>query len=309
MKNTIKYILTSLLSILAIFYTNNDLNIILVIPLLAFFMFNGIKVFMCCILSTLFASLIDILVFNDLISFIYLLIALVIYFALYFINLLINKKLILNYLISTTISILSTYILYLLSNDLFNIVSFILIVLLTLIICFMFAFLIKNFSYHLISKLDAYSPLLICSLCVLYLYNITFINNSNFADNLVLFLMLFVVIYYSIKNNAIYVMALNSIIILLSLIFNIPLIFNNSFIFLLTSIALALNKSKYKLLNSILVFAILLLNLIVYSNKEPISYLLFSILIYNMILISQSIIKPDKTPSFLGIKTYIITSF
>lgn len=36
--------------------------------------------------------------------------------------------------------------------------------------------------------------------------------------------------------------------------------------------------------------------------------LLIPILIYNLVLIAQSIITPNKTPNFLGIKTYAITS-
>lgn len=297
MKNYIKYILTIILSILAIFYTNNNLNIILVIPLLAFFMFNGLKVFLCGLIGTLLGSIINILISNNYVSFTYLLINLVLYFVIYFINLIFNKKLILNYLISTIVSILSSYLIYLLSNDLFNIISFVLVILLTLIICFMFAFLIKNFSFYLISKLDSLSPLLICSLLVIYLSNITYINNSSFSNNLSLFLILFILLYYSIKNKPIYVMALNSIIILLSLLFDISLIYNNLFILLICSIALAINKSSCKLLNTILVFASLLLNIIIYSNQEPLSYFILSIILSASLLFIEinKVSYEDKT--------------
>lgn len=40
----------------------------------------------------------------------------------------------------------------------------------------------------------------------------------------------------------------------------------------------------------------------------PIFIFLFLLLIYNIVLISQAIITPNKTPSFLGIKTYTIVS-
>lgn len=40
----------------------------------------------------------------------------------------------------------------------------------------------------------------------------------------------------------------------------------------------------------------------------PFFIFLFSLLTYNIVLISQSIITPDKTPSFFGIKTYVIVS-
>lgn len=36
--------------------------------------------------------------------------------------------------------------------------------------------------------------------------------------------------------------------------------------------------------------------------------LLFPLIIYNISLIIQSVVKPDETPSFLGIKTYVIVS-
>ena len=36
--------------------------------------------------------------------------------------------------------------------------------------------------------------------------------------------------------------------------------------------------------------------------------LLFPLIIYNISLIVQSIVKPEETPSFLGIKTYVIVS-
>ena len=43
------------------------------------------------------------------------------------------------------------------------------------------------------------------------------------------------------------------------------------------------------------------INIVIYS-------ILIIIMTYNISLIMQSILKPDKTPSFLGIKTYVIIS-
>ena len=43
------------------------------------------------------------------------------------------------------------------------------------------------------------------------------------------------------------------------------------------------------------------INIVIYS-------ILIIIMTYNISLITQSILKPDKTPSFLGIKTYVIIS-
>ena len=43
------------------------------------------------------------------------------------------------------------------------------------------------------------------------------------------------------------------------------------------------------------------INIVIYS-------ILIIIMTYNILLITQSILKPDKTPSFLGIKTYVIIS-
>lgn len=282
MKNMMKYILTFILSTLAIFYSNNNLNIIMLIPLLAFFMFNGIKVFLCAILGITIGSIINVFIFKDITCLTYMLISIALFFFLYLFNLLVNKKLILNYLVSTVFSIIITYLIYLISNDCFSVISFLLILLLTLIICFMFAFLIKQFSFHLISKLDISSPLLISSLLILYLSNITNLSSTSIISNLTLFLMLFVMLFYASKNKVTYVLSLNALIILLSIIFNIPLILDNLLLFLLVSVALSLNKSKIKILNTILTFACLLICLIINNNVDPLSYFIFSIIISSL---------------------------
>ena len=279
MKNMMKYILTFILSILAIFYSNNNLNIIMLIPLLAFFMFNGIKVFLCSILGITFGTIINIFLFKDITNVTYMLISIALFFFLYLFNLLVNKKLILNYLVSTILSIIITYLIYLISNDCFSVISFLLILLLTLIICFMFAFLIKQFSFHLISKLDISSPLLISSLLILYISNIANLSSNSIISNLTLFLMLFVMVFYASKNKVTYVLSLNALIILLSIIFNIVLVLDNLLLFLLVSVALSLNKSKIKILNTILTFACLLICLIINNNSNPLTYFIFSIII------------------------------
>ena len=207
------------------------------------------------------------------------LISIALFFFLYLFNLLVNKKLIVNYLVSTILSIIITYLIYLISNDCFSVISFLLILLLTLIICFMFAFLIKQFSFHLISKLDISSPLLISSLLILYISNITNLSSLSIISNLTLFLMLFVILFYASKNKVTYVLSLNALIILLSIIFNIVLVLDNLLLFLLVSVALSLNKSKIKILNTVLTFACLLICLIINNNSNPLTYFIFSIII------------------------------
>ena len=82
MKNIFKYILTFILSILAIFYSKEELNIIFAIPLLAFFMFNGIRVFIISLSGLTIGSLINYLLFQNIVQPTYLLIGISIYFLL-----------------------------------------------------------------------------------------------------------------------------------------------------------------------------------------------------------------------------------
>ena len=278
MKNIIKYTFAFFISILATFYSNNDLNIILTIPLLAFFMFNGIKVFIVSILGFTFSSIIQYLFYDNNIAQIYLLISASLYFILYFINLIINKKLILNYVISTITSILLTYTIYFITIETFDILKCILILLLTIIVCFSFAFLIKKFSYHLISKMDKYSPLLMTSLVILYVSNITYISGNILIRYFCLFLLLFITLVYVIKNSLLYSLALNGIIIAISILFDISLIYENFNIIILPSLALNLNKSKYSLLNTILVFSCLLVIFIINTPVNPLYYFCYSLL-------------------------------
>ena len=297
MKNIIKYILAFILSILATFYSNNDLNIILTIPLLAFFMFNGIKVFIFSILGLTLSSLTQYIINDNITAPTYLLIGVCIYFILYFINLLINKKLILNYVVSTILSILLTYTIYFIANETFDIFNSILICLLTVIICFSFAFLIKKFSYHLISKIDTYSPLLMSSLSILYISNLSNVSDNILITYFCLFLILLVTLIYTIKHPLLYSLSLNGIIIAISIIFNISIIYESISVILLPSLALSLNKSKYTILNTILVFSCLLILFIIKQPVSPLYYFCYSVLTSIILLFieNKKEVSDDKT--------------
>ena len=122
MKIAFKFLIEFILSFLSTFYKYDDLNILMLIPLLAFFMFNGIYYFLtslgglttgCLLLSRFNES-------NFVLS--YTLIGICIFFALYHILLIINKKLILNFVVSSSLSIILTYLIYYLSYNNFNII-------------------------------------------------------------------------------------------------------------------------------------------------------------------------------------------
>ena len=75
MKQAIKYYLIIFLSALSIFYKCYDLNIILLIPLLTFFMSNGIKNFLFSLIGIILGSIILYEISNEYISIVYMLIS------------------------------------------------------------------------------------------------------------------------------------------------------------------------------------------------------------------------------------------
>ena len=216
MKIILKYGLALILSVLATFYSKYDLNILLTIPVLAFFMFNGIHIFTFSFAGLAIGSAINYLFYDNYISFIYLLIALTIFFITHFIQLLFNKKLLINFLISTTSSIILTYLIYMIFNNLFDIKNFLVILLLTSIIAFLFAYITKGFSLHLLSYNNKESKLL--TYCALIIYNSLFNQIlNNYYLTLIIVLILFVL--FSFKESIVNTLALNSLVIIFSFLF------------------------------------------------------------------------------------------
>ena len=163
MKNFYKFILVFILSFLAVFYNFDSLNIILAVPLLAFFMFNGITSFVVSLGGLAAGSLTYYIMNNDYVNVIFLLLGLCFYFLVYHISLLFHKKLILNYVSSCILSITITYLIYSISNNVFNVYHFILAFLLGCVISLLFAFLLKKFSFYLFTYQDEYTPVLLIS--------------------------------------------------------------------------------------------------------------------------------------------------
>ena len=178
MKNIIKTLHVLLLSFLAIFYDKDGLNIIFSIPLLAFFMFNGISYFLISLIGIFIGSYFLFINTNSYESFIFLLICLCIYFLIHYLWLIFNKKLIINYFISCLISICVTYLIYFISYDIFIFKDYLLIVILSILSTFLFSFLLKNFSFYLLSYHDEYSPTLLACLITIILSLTSFINTS-----------------------------------------------------------------------------------------------------------------------------------
>lgn len=273
MKIIFKYSLALILSILATFYSKYDLNILLTIPLLAFFMFNGLNVFTFSFAGLAIGSAINYLLYDNYISFIYLLIALSIFFITYFIQLLFNKKLLINFLISTSISIISTYLIYMIFNSSFDVKKFLIILLLSLIMVFLFAHITKSFSLHLLSFNNKESQLLTCSILILYCSLFNQILNNNY---LTLILLLMVFILFSFKENIINVLALNALVIVTAYLFDINVLSEHIQIYLPISICISLNKSKKQYLNALLTLTCFIMIYLIFEINDIIYYLTLS---------------------------------
>ena len=255
MKNIIKTLLVLLLSFLAIFYDKDGLNIIFSIPLLAFFMFNGMSYFLISLVGLFLGSYYTYITTDSYESFIFLLICLCIFFLIHYLWLLFNKKLIINYFASCLFSICITYLIYFISYDLFIFKDYLFIVILSIISVFLFSFLLKNFSFYLLSYHDEYSPTLLASLITLILSLSSFISDSVEIKYISLFLILLSSIIFSIKGKTIHVLAYNSVLLLLSYLYTIPILYESMYLILPISVCISINKSKIKILNSLLVLA------------------------------------------------------
>ena len=255
MKNIIKTLLVFLLSFLAIFYEKDGLSIIFSIPLLAFFMFNGISYFLISLIGIFIGSYFLFINTNSYESFIFLLICLCIYFLIHYLWLIFNKKLIINYFISCLISICVTYLIYFISYDIFIFKDYLLIVILSILSTFLFSFLLKNFSFYLLSYHDEYSPTLLACLITIILSLTSFINTSIEIKYISLILVLLSCVIFSIKGKTIHVLAYNSVLLLLSYLYKIPLLYENIYLILPLSVCISINKSKIKLLNCLLSLA------------------------------------------------------
>ena len=279
MKNIIKYIIVVFLSFVSVFSNIIDLNIIYCIPLLAFFMFNGINSFLCSLLGLLFGSLLSFKLTNNYISIIYLSIALCIYFLIYHLLLLFNKKLIVNYFISTLLSILTTYLIYLLPNNQFLILDFVYILFISSIISLLFSFLLKKYSFYLNCYNDDNYMIITNLLVILYLTNFNNILKNNITLYMTLFFIFLILTIFSIRHKLLYSLSLISSVILLSYLLNIDLILNNLFISVLLTFVISLNKTKYKFLNSLLVFTCFLFYIFIVSKNLNIQYLLIGLIL------------------------------
>ncbi|MBQ8206242.1 MAG: SpoIIE family protein phosphatase [Bacilli bacterium] len=255
MKNIIKTLLVLLLSFLAIFYDKDGLNIIFSIPLLAFFMFNGMSYFLISLVGLFLGSYYTYITTDSYESFIFLLICLCIFFLIHYLWLLFNKKLIINYFASCLFSICITYLIYFISYDLFIFKDYLFIVILSIISVFLFSFLLKNFSFYLLSYHDEYSPTLLASLITLILSLSSFTSDSVEIKYISLFLILLSSIIFSIKGKTIHVLAYNSVLLLLSYLYTIPILYESMYLILPISVCISINKSKIKILNSLLVLA------------------------------------------------------
>lgn len=272
MKKILRLFLTILLSFVAIFYNKEGLNVILTIPLLAFFMFNGLKYFIVSLFSLLIGFLCHYSLNHEYISLTYFLISLAIYFLIYYILLIFNKKLIINYFFSCFISIIISYLIMFFSLKTFNIKLFIIVLFLSCINSFLFAFLIKNFSFHLLSFQDNYSKIIVSSLICLYLSCIPNIFNYYLLSTITLLFIILIACIFALNTNLINVLAFNSSLLILLSTFQQNIDIKSIILILFISTLLCINKSKYNYLNSLLVLSCFIIFYLLSNTTYDLSY-------------------------------------
>lgn len=291
MKNGIKMLIVFVLSFLSIFYDFNGLNILLCIPIFAFFMFNGLKSFLTSLLGLIIGSITSYFMYQSYFNIIYLLIALCIYFLLYHISLLIHKKLIINFFTSCLFSISITYLIYSLSNHIFSFENFLFYFVLAAILSFLFAFLLKNFSFYLLTYHDNYSPIITFSLLILYTSQLQMIIPNPFYT---IILCLFIALVLAIKTNLLNILAFNCLTILLGYLFDVPLLFHYAYMFIFITLLLSFNHSKNRIINSLSVlFGFCLL--FFFTHPSPVLHYFIMAFI---LAISILIINPKQFHNF-----------
>lgn len=273
MKQAIKYYLIIFLSALSIFYKCYDLNIILLIPLLTFFMSNGIKNFLFSLIGIILGSIILYEISNEYISIVYMLISISLLFVLYHFFLLINKKIIINYLLSTFLAIISTYIIYMYSFKTFDIINFLHICGLSLLICFIFAYLLKKFSLYLLEFIDKQGSILLASLINLYLLNINIIS-----EYIAIGIVIISICYYISEHETTYSLSMVACFILLSILYNFNIVINNLLLIMLISFALSIKLIKNKVFNMFLLLSCFIVNYFLNNKINITYYLILSIL-------------------------------
>lgn len=265
MKKLFKYLVAFILSILVIFYDFDNLNILLAIPLFTFLMFNGLPNMLISFLGLTVGSLFYYFINGTYLNSIYLLIALCIYFLIYHLSLLIHSKLIINYLTSNIISLIISYLIYVLTNGIFNLYNLTLFILLSCLISLLFAYLLKNFSFYLLTFSNDSSKVLLVSLLLMNVSLIAKIANNKLFLYFTLGSILIILFIYALRSNILEVLALNSALIILGFFFKIDLLYNYLYLTLPLSVALAFNNQSLKYLNCLLVLA---LYIIIYFLKD-----------------------------------------
>lgn len=303
MKKCLKFISIIIISFISTFYNKDGLNIIFTIPLLAFFMYNGLYCFITSLMSLLIGFICKALIYYDSFSFVFFLIGISIFFLIYYILLFFNKKTIINYFTSCIISIISTYLIYYICYESFIIKNFINILFLTSIITLLFAFIIKNFSFYLLIFKDEYSKILLTSLMCIYLYNLNNFLNYEICEYIYLFSILLVSSIFAIKSKTLNVLAFNSAFLLLNYLFNKNIYFNYTILTLLISTLLSINKSKYKFLNSLFTLTCFVLFYLINSPGNFYYYIIVSVSITVILLFVNS--KNEATYEKKYYKQYV----
>lgn len=271
LKNILKLFLIFLFGFTASFYFTGNLNIIFTIPFIGFCLFNGLSYFLTSLLGiacgTFFYNQYHQM--TETLPYLYLLLALCIFFLLYYIFLLLKCKMLTNYLLSTFFSLLITYSIYIISSQEITALDFLYCIFLSAIICLLFSFLIKDFSFHLLSYHNKNIPLLIGILVVLYLSLLSELHEHIAIEFITLLVILWVVCFLAINHSLKDMLCFLGSIFILTTLFKLSLL--NQYVYLLFIIGgcLSFNPSKKRWFRPLLTMCCFIIFYMIESIKTP----------------------------------------
>ncbi len=285
MKKSLTMFFLCLASFLAVFFDN---NFIFILPIFTFAILSGLKYFIGSFLAFsisytyLFFKNFD----NSINSLAILALALVCFFTMYYIFLFFKRKLVVNYFFSSFIAILISLIIGHISFNTFQIVLILQDILITIILCYAFSFLLINFSFQNTKTTNQNSLIITTFLLIIYFSICPYL----------LHLILPILIFYGLHSNF-----KNSLVLLASLFLFNKLI-NNSLIneyyllFAFLIITLSFNIKGNKITNFIIVIFVFSIYYFLFNKDKLSFYLSYSILssIVSLFFNKQYFVKEDN---------------
>lgn len=266
MKKILTMFFLCLASFLSAFFDN---NFIFTLPLFTFAILSGLKYFIGSLLSLSISYIYLLLKKTDVAinSLAILTCSLVCFFTMYYIFLFFKKKLVINYFFSSFIAILSGIIIKHIFLNNFQVILFLQDLLITIILCYAFSFLLINFSFQN-KQINNQNSLIITTFLLIIYFSIF---------PYLLYLIFPILIFYGLHSNFKNTLVLLSSLFLFNTLINNSLISNYYLLFASLTIILSFNIKGNKFTNFILVIFVFTFYYFLF-NKDKISlYLSYGI--------------------------------